>query len=87
MRSPYLTTIEMDIFRGSPNFGSQYNTWVDELWGGLAPLLEMYRPADVWPSDEIARKCYGRPWFHYEFTNADRWQTTDYVLVKVKFVS
>lgn len=54
--------------------------------GGLAPLLEMYRPGDVWPSDEIALACYGRQWFAHEFTNAEDWKRTDYILVKVKFL-
>lgn len=54
--------------------------------GGLAPLLEMYRPADVWPSDEIAVSCYGRPWFAYQFSNAKHWKSTDYILIKIKFV-
>lgn len=53
--------------------------------GGLAPLLEMYRPNDIWPSDEIARICYGHPWFANEFTNSEDWSSTDYLLVKVKF--
>jgi hypothetical protein len=30
----------------------------------------MYGPANNWPSDEIARICYGRPWFVREFTIA-----------------
>lgn len=53
--------------------------------GGLAPLLEMYGPADIWPSDRIARLCYGRSWFAHEFTNADHWKLNDYILVKAKF--
>jgi len=53
--------------------------------GGLAPLLEMYRPGDVWPSDEIARICYRHPWFAHEFTNSADWSSSDYLLVKIKF--
>jgi hypothetical protein len=47
--------------------------------------MEMYRPGDNWPSDAIADACYGRRWFASEFTNADGWMTTDYILVKVCF--
>lgn len=54
--------------------------------GGLAPLLEMYRPGDVWPSNEIAETCYGRPWFAREFTNADDWHSNHYILVRIGFV-
>jgi hypothetical protein len=53
--------------------------------GGLAPLLEMYRPADAWPSDQIAKKYFKRNWCSEEFTNEDYWKTTDYILLKIKF--
>lgn len=52
---------------------------------GFAPLLEMYRPGEVWPSREIAVNHYGRDWFAKEFTNVENWKNTDYVLVKAIF--
>ena len=52
----------------------------------LAPLLEMYRPGNFWPSDDIARVCYGRTWFAHEFTNSNHWRSTDYFLVRAKFL-
>lgn len=54
--------------------------------GGFVPLLDMYGPSQMWPSDEIARACYGRSWFTHEFTNADSWQCEDYTLLKIKFL-
>ncbi len=53
--------------------------------GGLGPLLEMFRPADDWPSSEIARACFRRSWNVREFSNADDWQKPDYALVKTVF--
>ncbi|MFM9847085.1 MAG: hypothetical protein ACKVP3_07985 [Hyphomicrobiaceae bacterium] len=54
--------------------------------GGLATFMAMYRPGDNWPSDAVAQVCYGRRWFTSVFTNEDAWQSTDYVLVKARFL-
>lgn len=54
---------------------------------GFAHLIEMYRPDDVWPSENIARIFYGRLWFSHQFANADSWKFSDYLLVKVNFYS
>lgn len=54
--------------------------------GGLAPLLELLSPDDVWPSERIAKLCYGRSWFSHQFKNAEDWNSADYILVKVQFI-
>lgn len=53
--------------------------------GGLGPLLEMFRPADHWPSNEIATDCFRRSWHAHEFSNADGWRSSEYALVKTVF--
>jgi hypothetical protein len=55
--------------------------------GSLATFMEMYRPGDNWPSDAIAQACYGRRWFAAHLTNEDAWTSTDYILVKARFLS
>lgn len=54
--------------------------------GGIKALMAMYRPADVWPSDSIARQCYGRRWFSHTLNNNDDWHSSDYILLKAKFL-
>ena len=53
--------------------------------GGLATLLDMYRPSEDWPSSAIAKTCYDRNWFSHEFTNRDQWACNDYILLKASF--
>ena len=53
--------------------------------GGVATLLDMYRPSTTWPSDAIAKSCYRRTWFAHQFTNQDRWACNDYILLKARF--
>ena len=53
--------------------------------GVYSPLYRIYRPGPFWPSDPHAKQFYGRDWCGVEFTNADHWDTQDYVLVKVNF--
>ena len=57
------------------------------LDGTVSTLMQMYRPDDNWPSDAIAETCYGRPWFFKEIDNGGASDSTDYMLVKVKFLS
>lgn len=53
--------------------------------GWIAPVLAMYRPGEVWPSNAIAQKFYGRCWFVKELTNQGDSQSKDYILLKAKF--
>lgn len=56
-----------------------------EASGALGPLFDMYAPSELWPSDEIATKFYGRPWYSKEFSNAENWKSPDYALVIATF--
>lgn len=53
--------------------------------GGLSPLFSMYKPGDVWPSDSLARRHYGRVWFAKELTNDGETSSQDYMLLKTTF--
>jgi hypothetical protein len=53
--------------------------------GGIATLLDMYRPSDFWPSDAIATKCFGHPWHAQHLTNHSEWDNTNYILIKCFF--
>lgn len=53
--------------------------------GGLAPLLELLNPDEIWPSERIAKICYKRSWFSHQFKNGESWSSADYILVKVQF--
>jgi hypothetical protein len=54
--------------------------------GAFAPILQMYGPAEEWPSNDIARIYYDRPWFTDEFSNESNWKSSNYILVKAKFI-
>jgi hypothetical protein len=49
------------------------------------PLFEMFCPGEYWPSDELAKKFYGRPWFSKTFVNEVHWESSNYVLVDASF--
>lgn len=53
--------------------------------GGVATLLDMYRPGDVWPSEAIAKKCFGHGWKAHHLTNKDDWENSSYILLKSRF--
>lgn len=53
--------------------------------GGIATMLDMYRPGDIWPSEPIAQACYNHGWFGKQFDNRANWKCTDYILLKAKF--
>lgn len=53
--------------------------------GGLATLLDMYRPSEKWPNDDLAKSYFGRSWWGIEFTNEVDWKNNDYTLLKFKF--
>lgn len=53
--------------------------------GGIATLLDMYRPADVWPSETIAKDCFGHGWRAHHLTNGEDWKNSSYILLKPRF--
>jgi hypothetical protein len=53
--------------------------------GGVATMLDMYRPADTWPSNSIAQTCFAHGWYLHHLTNQDNWDNSDYILLKVRF--
>ncbi len=53
--------------------------------GGIATMFDMYRPADIWPSDSLARACFGRAWHWQQLTNSENWRDSDYILLKACF--
>lgn len=50
-----------------------------------AMVLSMYGPDPEWPSDSLASSFFGRNWTTRQFSNSDRWNCTDYILLKAKF--
>lgn len=61
----------------------------ERVFGGGAsnfgPLLDMFMPGPAWPNTQMAELFYGRPWFAYEFNNAEHERGQDYGLIKVRF--
>ena len=53
--------------------------------GGVATILDMYRPNDIWPSNKIAQACFGRSWYSHHLTNQENWKNSDYILLKAQF--
>lgn len=53
--------------------------------GGIATLLDMYRPAETWPSEAIAKKCFGHGWRAHHLTNKDEWNNSNYILLRSRF--
>lgn len=53
--------------------------------GGIATLLDMYRPADAWPSDIIAQACFGHGWRAHHLTNKEEWNNSSYILLNPTF--
>lgn len=53
--------------------------------GSIANLLDMYRPADVWPSETIAQNCFGHGWRAHHLTNREDWNNSNYILLRSSF--
>jgi hypothetical protein len=53
--------------------------------GSIATLLDMYRPGDIWPSEEIAKNSFGHGWRANHLTNKNDWNNTNYILLRARF--
>lgn len=53
--------------------------------GGIATLLDMYRPGDIWPSEAISLNCFGHGWRAHHLTNREDWDNSNYILLRSHF--
>lgn len=53
--------------------------------GGIATLLDMYRPADTWPSEIVAMKSFGHRWCGHHLTNKGECNNSNYILLSSCF--
>jgi len=53
--------------------------------GGIATVIDMYRPNDVWPSEAIAHEYFGHGWRANHLTNKNDWNNATYILLETRF--
>ena len=53
--------------------------------GALGPLLDLYRPDQEWPCNELAERLWQKPWSYNIFDNLKVYRSTNYARLNVRF--